>query len=205
MVGFPVEFENVIKDYPEIVEEYMNNLRQSNFSKYKDIDVEKIEWYYSYGYFLTKPKTEEERMERDAKIAQEVPLMLFDERLEYELSKVRVDVTMKAKNFIRSDRANSKLVPQSIQDIVKEVTKVKMIVEQDYYGYQNVKDSIPELDNSIISMQEIKGMLNPNELPNSDGEDFDLDEILDKISKEGIDSLSEEQLKFLDDQSKSDE
>lgn len=201
MVGFQAEYADVQENYPEVVEEYMNNLRNSNFSKYSDIDIEKIEWFYSYGFFLKKPKNEEERIERDKKIMEEVPLMLFDERLEYELSKVRVDVTMKAKNFIRSDRATSGVIPNKVREIVTEVTKVKMMVEQDYYGYSNVKESIPELDGSIISIEEIKDYISGDEMPQ---ENLDVDAILDKINDGGMESLTDEEKEYLKRQSEGD-
>ena len=125
--------------------------------------------------------------------------MLYDERLVYELSKVRVNVGMKMGQFFISDRMNKEFVPSLIREIVNEITKVKMLVESEYHENQEVKDSIPELDSDIVSFDIIKDVVSGDY---SDVQNFDIDSILDKISQKGMDSLSEEEKEFLNKKSK---
>jgi hypothetical protein len=124
--------------------------------------------------------------------------MLFDERLEFELSKIRVDLTMRVGKFAMSNRLPKGVVPDQIKEIVTEVTKVKMMLEGEYHSNQDVINSIPDVDTSIVSYEIIKDAMKSE---NSE-KYFNVDEILDKISKDGIDSLSEEERNFLDKKSK---
>jgi hypothetical protein len=58
-----------------------------------------------------------------------VKSMLYDERVEFELSKVRVDVDISIGSFTLI----ISIVTEQITNIVKELTKVKMMMEGEFY------------------------------------------------------------------------
>jgi len=191
MFTIQVTKEEASKDYPQVVENWMNFLEKSG----KEINEDKLEFYYSYGFFIPKVEDKQKFYEE---VFENCSNMLYDERLVYELSKVRVNMGMKMGQFIISDRMSKEYVPSIIAEIVNEVTKVKMLVESEYHENQEVKDSIPELD-SDVSFDIIKDVVSGDY---SDVQNFDIDSILDKISQKGMDSLSEEEKEFLNKKSK---
>ena len=192
MFTIQVTKKEVSEDYPEVVENWINFLEKSG----KEINEDKLEFYYSYGFFIPKLADKQKFYE---KFFENCSNMIYDERLVYELSKVRVNIGMKMGQFIISDRMNKEYVPSIIREIVNEVTKVKMLVESEYHENQEVKDSIPELDSNIVSFDIIKDVVSGDY---SDVQNFDIDSILDKISQKGMNSLSDEEKEFLNKKSK---
>lgn len=183
--------DDVLNDFP-FISEWISTAEQIT---QKPIDDSKIEFYYSYGFFVPKVENKEEFYN---KMYEDVSKMKYPERLDFEMSKVRVNLTMKIGQFILSNRLEKGSIPEIIRKIVTELTKVKMTVEAEYHDDQDIKDSIPEIDTDIVSFQVIRDVVK------NDYQDFDydIDEILDKISNEGMDSLSEEEREFLDKKSK---
>lgn len=178
--------EEVLKEF-QFVDSWIETVCKNILHKEKESC--KISTYYDYGYFVSKAKgTNLEQFD-----------MHYNERLEIELSKVRVSVTTKIDNLVLSNRLKKGLIPEIIKSIVTEITKYKMIVECEFHGNENIKNSIPEFDNSVVSIEIIR-----QELPEDKvvGDYFDMDEILDNIAKNGIDSLTENERKFLDKRSK---
>lgn len=145
-----------------------------------------ISVYYSYGFFVPKNKTENS--------LEETYKMPFDKRLKFELKKVRVDITIKMGSFIMTNRM--KKIPLDIQNIVTELTKVKMMIEGDFHKNQYIIDSIPEVDTNIIQYKIIR------EDDTTTNDEFNLDTILDKINTNGIESLTEQERDFLEKSSK---
>lgn len=156
------------------------------------LDNSKISVYYSYGFFVTKAKSDTEIIRNE-----EIFKLKYKKRLKVELAKVRVDVTIRVGNLILTNRLEKGLIPQDIKNIVTELTKVRMMVEGEYHKNKKVIDSIPEVDRNIVQYKIIKGDDDNDMEPM-----FDMDLILDKISKEGIESLSPEEKDFLDKSSK---
>jgi hypothetical protein len=72
------------------------------------------------------------------------------------------------------------------------------MLEGEYHDNQEVINSIPDVDTSIVSYEIIKDAMHSEDSEKY----FNVDEILDKISKNGLDSLSEEEKEFLDKKSK---
>lgn len=186
--------EEVLKDFPEI-KSWMRKLKSLRL-KDGELDKSKIEFYYSYGFFVPKV---ENKMEYYKSVLEKTSKMLYQERLEHELSKVRVNVTLEIDNFIISDRMPNGTIPEVIRSIVEEVTKVKMMIESEYYKYKDVIDSIPPVDSDYVDIKIIRDVVNKDY---SNDINFDVDSILDKISNKGFESLSEEERKFLDEKSK---
>lgn len=201
MTRFQVKLQNVLTDYPEVVEEFLNNLRSSN-SQFKDIDLDDIRWYYSWDFTLEDNESELEMSRFDLK---------YEDRFNYELGKVKVNVTMKAGQFKRRDRVNSSVVPKEIIDIVDEVVKIMMIEEQKFFDNEEVVKSIPPINTNMYengdyniyqSYSEAYGLDSYFEEEEEEKMDYELDDILDKISSKGIDSLTKGEKNFLDNQSK---
>ena len=182
--------EEVTSDYPDV----KKWIKTSKKLIEKEVDEDKLEFYYTYGFFHPKVENKEEYY---IQMYEKCSKMMFDERLQYELSKVRVNLTMKLGHFIISNRIPKNIIPEAIRDIVSEITKVKMMVESEYHDNQEIKDSIPDIDKSVVSFEIIKDVVK-GEYKQS----FDIDEILDKIANTGIDSLTQEEKDFLDKKSK---
>lgn len=157
------------------------------------LDNSKISVYYSYGFFITKSKSDTKVISNE-----ELFKLKYKKRLKIELEKVRVDVTVRVGNLILTNRLERDLIPQDIKNIVTELTKVRMMVEGEFHKNKKVIDSIPEVDKNIVQYRIIKGYDDDNDMEPM----FDIDLILDKISKDGIQSLSPEEKDFLDKSSK---
>lgn len=185
-----VDYKEVISEF-SVVKEWVDNI-QKNILK-KEINEDKIVTFYHYGYFLPKIENKEEyysdQFERYSK-------MPFEERLAEEFSKVRVNVTVKIGSFMMTNRLEKGDIPSIVKDVVSEVTKYKMVFEGGVHNNSEVIDSIPAFDTSIVSFDLIKDHIK------SESKNYDIDEILDKISENGMDSLTEEERDFLKNQSK---
>jgi len=134
MVTLMVNYEVVEKEYGKESGEFIYLLRGSN-SKSKDTEIDKIAWLYAFSYFKNKSEFTPEYYEN-------LFHMKFDERLEEEISKVRVNLSMSAGRFYMTDRVSSP-VSDTIKEVVKFVTIQKMVNEQAHIGDQEVIDSIP--------------------------------------------------------------
>jgi hypothetical protein len=187
----------ITTDYQEVINE-VSNIKDwiksiSNDILKKEIDDSKIKTFYQFGYFLPKVENKEEFYQKKY---QEYMEMLFDDRLDEELSKVRVSVTLKIGNFIMSNRLEKGVIPKVIKDIVTEITKYKMLYEYQVHGNIDVLNSIPEFDESIATLEVVK---NEIEYPT---DSYDIDDILDKISESGMESLTDGEKEFLKNHSK---
>ncbi len=167
---------SVVRDWIDVI--------KTNIIKNESFQDSNIKFYYSYGFFVPK-STKYVRLD-----------MLFPERLELELSKIRVGATIEMGNFIMSNRLPRGFIPPIINDIVIEITKVKMMIECELFQNDEIFDSIPPLSENT-SFKIIREMIG-----DQIEEEFDMDDILDKISKYGIDSLNQREKDFLDKKSK---
>jgi hypothetical protein len=161
------------------------------------ISTENVSVYYSYGFFVGKSQNTEEALRESF---EDTSKMLFGKRLSHEMKKVRVYITLKYKDFTLTDKLPKNEIPEMIRKIVAEIVKVKMSVEFEYHQNKDVFDSIPDADRSIAQI-EVK---RKSTLEQSESEEtiLDLDSILDKISKYGIESITEEEKRFLDKKSR---
>jgi len=191
--------KDVVRDFPE-VKSIIRKIKNLTFKKQTKIDNSKIEFFYTYGFFSAKSEKNEDYY---IKLSEFTSKMLFAERLEYELKKIRVDLTIKYKNFSITDRLPKEIIPNMIHKIVCEITKVKMLVESEYHKNEEVINSIPALDKDNFDIKIIKDNLDSFEAIEEDPIEYlDMDSILEKISKEGIESLSKDEKEFLDKKSK---
>ena len=153
--------------------------------------------FYYYGFFVPKVSNKQDYYTKQYDMYSQ---MKFDERLNYELSKTRVNITIKIDNFMMTNRLKKGETPSIVSSIVTEITKYKMMAESEFHENQKIKDSIPEVDNNLVSIELVKSLVSGKE--EVDETEFDLDDILEKISKQGMDSLSEKEKEFLDKKSK---
>jgi hypothetical protein len=193
MFTINVEKDELVNQFPE-VKKWVKKIQKMSFSN-KDFNESNIEFYCSYGYFVPKSYNGEKFSE----ISDITSKMLFQERLNFELSKVRVNLTMKIGHYVISDRLPKGIIPETVVKIVTEVTKVKMMVETEYYQNEEVKNSIPEIDKTFVDIEIVRDVVTNDY---KEDKNFDIDSILDKISQKGLDSLSDEEKDFLDNKSK---
>ena len=189
MFVIETNIESALVDCP-LIREWIDIIKTSILKN--DIQDSDIQAYYSYGFFVSKSKNTQDGFERmmDSSLK-----MKYDERLEFEKSKVRVDVTMKMGNLVIANRLPKGTVPTEITEIVTEIVKVKMTIESEMYNTdQDVVDSVPPLSGKI-SIDIIRDNLDMDT-------EFDMDDILDKISHSGIESLTPDEKEFLDKKSK---
>lgn len=186
MYTLTTNLEEVTKEF-DFVNSWIDTLCQNIL--HKERENCKIFMFYNYGYFVPKGKgANPEQYD-----------MLFDDRLKYELSKVRVNVTIKIDELMITNRLKKGSMPELVKSMVTEITKYKMTIECEFHQNNDVKDSIPAFDESVVSIEVIKQEIGTDKI---EEEYFDLDDILDKIAKGGLDSLTQGEKEFLDKKSK---
>lgn len=191
MFLIPITAEEV-KEIPK-VKEWIQNMNLMSFDQ-SSVNIDDVEFNCSFGYFVPKSHNTEDKF---MDIFEMMSNMHFEERLNYELSKVRVTLFLNWKKFSISDRLPKGTIPTTVFNIVRELTKVKMTLEFETHGNEDVKNSIPEIDTSLVNIETFNQVAS-NEIQ----KDFNIDDILDKISQNGIGSLSEDEKDFLDNKSK---
>jgi len=149
MVTIQVKLDVLKKEYPGFYEFFKNSLKNSD-SKFKNYKENKIKCYYYIGFYLKPSQKTEEYYE-------ELYSMKFDERVEEELKKVRVTITVLAGKFAVSDQVYD--ISTSVRPIVEEITKKKIYMEQRMSEEpdEEILNSIPdleELEKRIIEEQE---------------------------------------------------
>ena len=142
MITYIIDYETVMEDYPEKANEILNILRNSN-SKYKNVPIEKIYWTYSFNYFLKKGESSPEYYDN-------LTNMIFEDRVNCEIKKVRANLGANAGHFYISDRVET--VSDSIKRVVEIITMRKMIAEQSIIGNNEVIKSIPIIKEKIPDM-----------------------------------------------------
>lgn len=202
MFVIDVERKEITKEFP-IVKDWLKKMKKIKLNE-GEFDKDQVEFYYSYGFFVPKSKNNDEEYLKSLELTL---VMLYPERLESELTKVRVNLSMKLDNFIITDRLPKGSIPTKIRDIVAEVTKVKMMVESEFSYNKEILESIPALDKNIVDIEIVKNGESTILTTGSTSSippinDFTIDTILDKISKKGFESLSKEEKEFLDNKSK---
>ena len=135
--------EEVLKEF-QFVESWMDTICQNIL--HKDREDCKVTLFYNYGYFVPKGKgSNPEQYD-----------MMFSDRLVYELSKVRVNVTIKIDEFMMTNRLKRGMMPELVKSMVTEITKYKMSIESEFHLNKEVKDSIPDFDESVVSIEVIR-------------------------------------------------
>ena len=185
------DIEDVYKEFP-FINDWTSTICKNILNK--SYDECKVHMFYHYGFFVPKVSNKQDYYTKQYDMYSQ---MKFDERLNYELSKTRVNITIKIDNFMMINRLKKGETPSIVSSIV---TKYKMMAESEFHENQEIKNSIPEVDNNLVSIELVKSLVSGKE--EVDETEFDLDDILEKISNQGMDSLSEKEKEFLDKKSK---
>jgi hypothetical protein len=178
--------EEIVNEF-DFINDWIDTICKNILNKEKDSC--KITTFYNYGYFVTK----------GSGINIDQYEMTYDDRLKYELSKVRVNVTIKIDDLVFTNRIKKGLIPDLIKSMVTEITKYKMQIEYEFHQNVEIKNSIPDFDDSVVSVEIIRKEIDQEKM---EDEYFDIDDILDKIAKKGIDSLTTTEKSYLDKKSK---
>lgn len=193
MVSFQIESEKVKEWFPETYKSFIEDLRNSK-SQSKDTKEENMEWYIIWGFFTKKAKTESEIEEHSERIAKSME-MVFSDRLNAELPKIRCSLDMKAGYYYRTDRVQEKEVPQFINDMAIDIVKWMIFQEQQWLNNEVVIDSIRDFYDDVMYY------INSDRVDES--ENLNMDSILDKINESGMSSLTPIELDFLEKSSNS--
>lgn len=192
-------YSQVLIDYPDKITTMLDELIYSNINaRLEDVD------FFYYWTIISSPDHMEEYKH----------LLFFNERLEYELDKVIVEMYIKHKTYIRGEDVTKLIKPSVIRDELSRIIVTSMLIEQKVFDNKDVIDSIPlnilpidvKFGNDLLIDP---GNLNLNDydydyIPNVIEEVHTLDEILEKISNHGMESLTTNEKEILDDLSNKD-
>lgn len=192
-----ITYSQAMKDYPDTINKMLEELKISDEnSLLKDVDF--------FYYWTILPDTD--------KMSEYKHLLFFSERLEYELNKVIVEIYIRHKKYIRGEDVSDLIKAKSIREELSRIIVTSMIIEQRVFKNKEVMDSIPSniepIENKLFGIDIKPENLNLDFLDDYyDYEDnidevYTLDEILEKISKHGIESLTHNEKKILDGLSK---
>jgi len=193
MITFEVKNKDMKEWFPETYNTFLEELRNSR-STYSDKPEEKINWMISWGFFSKKAKTEEEAIQKDIDYAEKLKLV-YEERVKADLPKIKINVSMKAGFYIRFDRSFDLEIPKYINELSHEVLKITMLMEQEILQDPIVKESLREFEHLLAPLEDEE---DENGVPVEQQAPLAMDDILDKISEFGIESLSSGEKKFLD-------
>ena len=184
-------YEEVIEDYPELINDMISELRLSNSSS-NQTPFAKITFFYYWTLdHINDPMEEYKHM------------LLFNERVQYEKEKIHLEVYIRAGDYIRGDKPES--ISDRVLDELKSVVASAIRYEQSFYKNQEILDSIPNnIKNDNIIIDYLLGESDENiysnittEIKITEKTNLSMDNILDKISLVGYENLSEEEKEFL--------
>lgn len=182
---YPTTLKDALEEI-DIIQEWVDIIQEKFI--HDEFDRTKIKVNYQWGFFVERKGVDYLTFYKT--LYKEYETLEYPERLEEELRKLRVNISFEyKKKFAMITRLDT--IPNEIELIVGEITKIKMLTECKEHGNKNVLDSIPEINGEIIGYDEIL-------FDEVIEEEFDVDEILDKISEHGIESLTENEKSFLE-------
>lgn len=186
-----VSAEQFKNDYPEVFNQMIKELK---FSK-EEYTMEETQFYYCWNIL---PIFEDAEEMIDIEIIKHT--LTFEERVFHESSKLGVEIYIHFDDYIRGyildeDEVISDIILEDLENFIVST----MRYEQNFFLDKKVIDSIP---NDLHIYTEIDYLLSPTLLNDNIKECDNLDDILDKINKYGIDSLSESEKNILNDISK---
>lgn len=187
MITLRITNDNAKDWFPVTYSKFIENLRNSESSSF-DCQEEMFEWHLLWGFFVKKANSEEEKIAQMDRYMSKMNL-IYDDRVELELPRIRCSLSMKAGYYHIMDRTIDE-TPVFVQDMAREIIKVMMIEEQDQIGDQIVMDSIRGFYESIIANED-----------NDSASELSIDAILDKINESGMKSLNSVELGYLKDMS----
>ena len=163
-------------------------------------DKKKTEYYYSCTF---KVPTDQQQLKEYMDSAEFAVTLPYEERLNYEMGKTIVCAYVRNNNFFMGDRIQDNHFPPKVKSIFAEMVKVKMMVEYEVYGNEEIRSTIPSLDEDKLDLSVIQNEIESmkSQIENEEV-DLNLDNILDKINVYGIGSITDKELEYLNQQSK---
>lgn len=181
-----VKYEQAVKDYPSVITQMLSELNLND-----NINMEDINYFYYWTIIPVDDNMENHKH-----------LLLFDERLNYELNKIAIEIYIKVGTYIRGEIVDQLDKPKEVVEQLTMMLYSSMKYEQMVYKNKDVLDSLPKDISPDIEVEKLLFPKNPLSLPESPEEVYTLDDILDKISKYGYDGLTEIEKEILDNLSK---
>ena len=126
----------------------------------------------------------------------------YDERIKHELSKADIRLHVSYEGMSINGKMPKGIIPEKVMSMICEVVKVRMLVEYEIHGDEEIKLSIPKLDETKVDINLINKELNAVREQIGEIEPLDIDTILDKITKYGMNSITQSELEFLNQQSR---
>lgn len=204
MVQFKATKEQISEWFPETYNSFISELRNSK-STSSDKPDDKIDWYVSWGFFGKKAKDEAEAIQKEIDYEAKLHL-IYDERCEADLPKIRISIGMKAGNRTSADRVIEQTIPDFIIEMAYEVIKITMLQEQMIINDPIVQESLAPfqhlLDGILEEMREMGLDMEEGNIKKRVEVPMNMDDILDKINDGGMSSLSAKELKYLEKMSK---
>jgi len=184
----PTSLETVNKFAESKKDDFLDILRNST-SESRTTPEDKIIFMWSIVSVKTKEikDIEENRMEFLS--------LTFDERFEHELKKTRLSLLMRAGNFMVQDRVNTEEFPNEVKDLIFAKLITVMNAEQSIIRNDKVLSTIPKP--KVVKKGEIEDETVVEKPTKKSTKKLDIDTILDKLNEKGIDSLSEEEKNYL--------
>lgn len=127
----------------------------------------------------------------------------YEKRLSFEIEKAEIWLHVSYMGLSISGKLPNGTYPEKVMSMIREVVKVRMLIEFELHGNEEIKASIPPLDEKKVDVELINREI--EDVRNQivyDEDNFDVDEILDKIYKSGISSITQDELDFLNQQSR---
>jgi hypothetical protein len=149
MKEIKVSYAEMVNDYPKIGGKMMNDLYNSQGS----VELEYVHFYYYWHIF---PEDSDENLEAYKH------LLKFDERLDYELEKVSVEIYIKYETYIRGEIVDHLPVPKIIEDSLSDMLISTMRYEQIFFNVEEVIESIP---NKLVTLDTYYSKFLDKEVP----------------------------------------
>ncbi len=162
-------------------------------------DKGKVEFFYACNFNVPNNPEELNEYLKDAEFATTLP---YTERLSFELSRLNIHVYVKHMGFTIGDKIKQNEIPERVVKVVEEIVKVKMLVECELHGIEEIRMTIPPIDTTKVDMNHINREIQALKEQVTDDSELDIDTILDKINKYGISSITEREIDFLNKQSR---
>jgi hypothetical protein len=204
MVPVELSAEKMKEWFPKTYASFIKDLRNSS-SKSGGKSEDKISWMISWGIFGSKTKDEAHAIQKQIDYDNKLKLP-YEERCVVDLEKLRIHVSMQVGYYIRTDRSFDKEIPEYVIDMFYEVMKITMLQEQLILKDPVVMESLEEfkylLDEMMENLEslglEIEGLEEFKQQKKTKEQPLNMDDILDKISETGMQSLNAKELKFLE-------
>ncbi len=182
MMVVKVKKKEMLRDFPK-AKKWAKKIEKMRTGE--DIfDKKKIEYYYT----CTHPST-------SGLDTEDLVTLPFDQRLELELGSIMINAMVKHNSFVIADLIPFDIVPDAVRQIVAEITKVKMMVECQITGDEEIRKTIPALDTNKVDPDMVRKSLDGIKMEEEDN--LEIDNILDKIIDFGMDSLTSKEIEFL--------